>query len=146
VNLKEHTQLKELLDDIIECLCQIDESLAEEMAIPFSGGTADENVHGGADEPPGEGVLSDDVLDPLEEARVNTVRALGDVAECLDITEPHRKRYEGQRIAAKPAAERTPFESVRLKTQLTIDGKEEPVNGEVKKPSPRPRRFTRAKA
>jgi len=121
VNLKELTQVKEFIDDCIECCCQIDECVAEEMAIPEWDSSDDHDaMDGSAVEPHGEGLGTSDVpQDPLAEARVQVERILTNLAEMLDITEPYRKKYDAARIAAS-GGPKTHLERARMLSQEAI--------------------------
>jgi len=126
VNLKELEQLKELVDDTLECINQADELVAEEMAIPGHEGD-DPDMDSGLDERSSQDLGSrDEPQDPLAEARVMLTRAFANMAEVLDITEPHRKRYRDQAGKSSRAAG---LAQKALREVVNHEKKEELTNG-----------------
>ncbi len=92
VNLKELTDVKELVEICCEKLGFVVEVLEDELRDVPTGDDA-------GSESPEEEVGVDEPVDPLEDARVAAIQAYDILASILDVTEPHRKRYEAQRSA-----------------------------------------------
>lgn len=93
VNLKELSNVKELIDTSLEKLAFIIEVLEDELR-DFEPESGRDGLGG---ESLGEGPDVEDVPDPLVDARIAAVHAYDVLASVLDVTEPHRKRYEASR-------------------------------------------------
>jgi len=132
VNLKELEALKELVDDTLECITRCDESLAEEMA--FQDGPAGPAVDGD-DAQSGEQGLGDEDSpeDPLAESRGLMTRAFANLAEVLDITEPHRKRY---REAAGKSSRAGGLAQKAIREVVATERRETLSNGKGTKQAP----------
>jgi len=96
VNLKELTNVKELVEDAVGKIGFIVEVLEAELNEgPDAGGDGSEDEHGHE--------AMDTPTDPLEDARIAAVHAYDILAGILDVTEPHRKRFAAQSRVARPA-------------------------------------------
>jgi len=87
MNLKELTNVKELVEEACDKLGFIIEMLEDELRSPTGDG---ESVSEAGD------VESDAPSDPLEEAEVAARHAYDILGAILDVTEPHRKRFAAQ--------------------------------------------------
>jgi len=127
VNLQELSDVKQLVDEVLELLSESLELVGNELGEGPDGPEAD--AAGGVDVD-GVAVVGEDLdggIDPLAQVEANLVRAHAWCADILDITEVHRKRYVAQGGRATPGARRA--------TQLAVRGtgaaaaKKEVTNG-----------------
>jgi len=127
VNLKELSDVKQLVDEVLELLSESLELVGNELGEAPDGAEADATGGDGMDgvAVPGEDV--DGGQDPLAVVEANLVRAHAWCADILDITEVHRKRYVAQGGRTQPGPRRA--------TQLAVRGagaaaaKKEVTNG-----------------
>jgi len=106
VNVKELTDVKTLVDEILELLSESLELIGSELGPMEPDSLGDNDGMAVA----GEGNDDAGNTDPLVEVEQNLVRAHSWCADILDITEPHRKRYVAQANGSKRA------------TQLAVQG------------------------
>jgi len=95
MNLKELTNVKELVEEACEKLGYVIEVLDLELDMGPAGPEGGDEPLGGESLPEhGDGV--DEPVDPLEDAKLACVHAYDILAAILDVTEPHRKRFDAQ--------------------------------------------------
>jgi len=90
MNLKELTNVKELIDISLEKIGFVIEVLQAEL---------DGGGDGGGESLGEDSDVSDEAVDPLEDCRLAAVHAYDVLAAVLDVTEPHRKRYVASSVA-----------------------------------------------
>lgn len=117
VNLKELSDVKELVDEVLgilsECLDIVVAELGPFEAREPTGPGEGDGVDGMA--VAGEG--DDGPCDPLEDVESLLRQGFNTLAEVLNVTEPHRKRYAAQASSSMRAAKRAHVEP-------TTEGKE----------------------